>query len=182
MREYSTISALVKSGDQYRIFQTQAFSIRSLVIILTRYSPQAKIINIKYGDFSCPCPRWTNEYQPCEEEENLLPTNTKYTREELLRLFDFRTAINIHYYQCHQTAKYPSKNPFKGIRLWHVSEFKHKITKHPFFINDEENTEDSSILRYYEGRRISKYINGEKVEGYYLTSPRIIEENMAEDE
>ena len=181
MKEYTTISTLVKSGNKYRIFQTQAYSIRALCIILTRYSPQAEIITVKYGDFDCPCPNWDDTYQPCDEE-NSLPIHTKFTREELLRQFDYRTAINIHYAKCHQTGKYPSKSPFKGVRPWNKEEFKHEVNKHPFFIKDEENDMGSDILKYYEGKRIDRLINGEEVYGYYLTSARIIKENAEEDE
>lgn len=180
MYEYATISTLVKSGEKYRIFQTNAFSIRALVIALGRFSPQAEIIAVKYGRFDCPCPKWDKDYQPCEEE-NSFPINTKYTREELLRNFDYRTAINIHYFQCFRDLKYPSKSPFKGVRPWKVEEFAHKWTGHPFFVRDAENPEGADILRYFEGKRISKYMNGEQVEGYYLTEPRITEENY-EDE
>ena len=40
----------------------------------------------------------------------------------------------------------------------------------------------SDILKYYEGKRIERLINGEEVYGYYLTSARIIKENAEEDE
>lgn len=182
MKEYTTISTLVRSGNKYRIFQTQAYSIRALVIILRRYSPQAEIINVKYGDFACPCPDWEEDYEPCQEEENLLPIHSIYTREELLRSFDYRTAINIHYAYCHQKQKYPSKSPFKGVRPWNKEEFKQEINKHPFFIKDEENDMGSDILKYYEGKRIDRLVNGEEVYGYYLTSARIMKENAEEDE
>lgn len=165
------ISTLVRCDNQYRIFQTNSFSIRALVIILTRYSPNAEILRIKYGDFQCPCPKWTEDYEPCSEE-NCLPIAHKYTKADLLRTFDYRTAINIHYYQCFVDGKYPSKNPFKGVKCWLESDYD-TIQWHPFFMM--ENDCGPNILCLYEGKYINRYLNGEKVKGYYCTSPRIID-------
>ena len=174
-QKYPVISVLVKSGGKYRIFQTNAYTIRSLVVMLQRYNGNYRIVSMKYGEYGCPCPNWDAEYEPCEETD-LFPSNSAYDEPgDLLRKYDYRTAINLLYARDSSYGKYPSKAPFKGVKCWRHGECtQFENRRYPFFIPCDEDNGD--CLKYFDGRLISRYIDGEEIRGYYVTAPRIIEE------
>lgn len=181
VKRYPTISVTVKSGDYIRVYKTNAFTIRALVVMMQRYNPQWEILAVKNGEFKTDYPNWTHikEYSPEEEDHmDLIDHHPLDDKADLLRNNDYRTAINKYYCICASKGQYPSKSPFKGIRFWAPFEFPMKINYHPFFIPDDTPGITADVLRYYEGRRLSKMLNGEKVEGYYLTSPRIIDDDQ----
>lgn len=173
---YPVISVLVQSGDYFRIFTTTSFSCRALVTLLWRYNPNYQILAVKYGEFACDCPRWEKDYEMCEED-GLLPINERYTREELLRNFDFRTAVNLFYIYCSQDGKYPAKSPFKGVKCWTPEEFAFVVHERPIFVPQEQCFEGDDVFKYYDGKWIERWMNGEKRSGYYLTEARITNEN-----
>lgn len=174
-QKYPIISVLVENAARKRrIFQTNAYTMRSLIVMLERYAGDFRIISWKYGNYNCPCPNWDQNYEPCDEE-GLMPASTDLTKAELLRKYDYRTAMNMVYCLDAFDGRYPSKSPFRGVKVWHRgdhSQFANR--RYPFFIPCEEDGGD--CLRLFEGRLIERIIDGEKVRGYYITAPRIMEE------
>lgn len=180
---YPVISVLVQSADYYRIFTTTSFSCRAIVTMLGRYAnPEGhKILAVKYGEFTCDCPKWAKDYTPCyDEEENCLPIHDRYTKEQLLRKFDYRTAVNMFYVYCLQENRYPAKSPFKGVKCWQPEEFEFVVHERPIFIPADQCYEGDDVFKYYDGKWVERWLNGEKRSGYYLTEARITNENNNE--
>jgi hypothetical protein len=96
----------------------------------------------------------------------------------LLENFQYRKALNLWYIYAAKNKIYPSKQPFTGVQVtavpdWIINDI--GICEHPTFISDENNPYISKedILKWYDGRRYDRMINGYKAEGYLLEKIRI---------
>lgn len=196
MKRYGKISLLVQSGEFYRVFETESFSIRPAVVHLQRYSSNYKIVAVCYGDF-LGCPADNKNWKRCKitgvyyrgdiiylprVEKNPTQQAIERSKAWLLQNWDYRTAVNMWYVYAATNNIYPSKTPFAGIAI--DGEFSPVPTElynilgrceRPRFLPDNANPlpEKWDVLRWYEGRRIERMINGEKVEGYLLRGCRI---------
>ena len=189
MKQYSTISIIVKSGDNYRVFTTESFTIRPAVNILQRYNPDYSILAVKDGEFpegiQADNTGWTN-MAPLEADTMMqmaemsgvyeIPADRWNYRRMLLENFPYRKAMNLWYVHCAKNGIYPSKQPFKGVYADVPEWVKKEIgtCEHHTFISDENNPyiDKSDVLKWYEGRRIEKMIGGHSVQGYLLTKIR----------
>lgn len=179
------ISAIVRSGDYWRIFTTESFTIRALVIHLTRYCPDYEIMAIRYGVY--PTQLLDNmEWRKLEKEE---VTALSVYFNDFANIGDkeaiigsnapYRDALNIWYIKCAQNREYPSKTPFKGVQIQHIP-FEAAIeygtcVEHPFFVSDEDTiyTSPSDILNHYDGKRLERTIGGRQVKGYLIEKCRL---------
>lgn len=174
---HSQIIVQVSTCAGFRVFTTKSFTIRTLIVHLQRYCGKYDIISVSYGNYYGPS-EWSDklDYIPTELELN----NTE-TKQELLENHDYRDALNLYYMQCAKNGIYPSKSPFRGIKTRLPEDaYVYGDIKHPLFVPDNQSPYhyESNILSFYEGRYISRMVQGEEVSGYLLTSSRrIIEEN-----
>ena len=182
MKQYKPIVVLVKSDDRYRVFVTKSFTIRSIVVMLQRYNPNYQIQSVSYGEYDGPS-EWSEKKPILTSHFDVYNDNTE---KELLEKFGYRDAMNYYYIQCAYCNCYPSKRPFRGVKtdLPKDNYYYGEIT-YPMFIRDEENPYENieDVLCCYDGQRLDKYINGELVNGYLLTSCRKNNaENLFENE
>lgn len=174
---HSQIIVQVSTCAGFRVFTTKSFTIRTLIVHLQRYCGKYDIISVSYGNYYGPS-EWSDklDYIPTELELN----NTE-SKKELLENHDYRDALNLYYMQCAKNGIYPSKSPFRGIKTRLPEDaYVYGDIKHPLFVPDNQSPYhyESNILSFYEGRYISKMLNGEEVSGYLLTSSRrITDEN-----
>lgn len=174
---HSQIIVQVSTCAGFRVFTTKSFTIRTLIVHLQRYCGKYDIISVSYGNYYGKS-EWseTLDYIPTELELN----NTE-TKQELLEKHDYRDALNLYYMQCAKKGIYPSKSPFRGVKTRLPEDaYVYGDIKHPLFVPDNQSPyhHESDILSFYEGRYISKMLNGEEVSGYLLTaSRRITDEN-----
>lgn len=199
MKQYPPISVLARSGDYWRVFITQSFSIRPIVNYLQRFNPSYSIVYVKYGYFPSEIQptntKWT-ELTPEEvlqmteiitEDEMFEPIpDMPNFKEYLLANYDYRTALSTYYWYTANYSIYPSKAPFSGVENYDIPDDIYELVgpcDHLFFISDDDNPLENSwdILRWYEGRRISRRINGVLVEGYLLSGPRFEIEDEDEE-
>ena len=177
MKKHLPIVVQVQINGNYRVFVTRSFTIRTLIVSLQRYAGKYDIISVSYGNYYGPS-EWSDklDYIPTELEID----NTE-SKQELLENHDYRDALNLYYMQCAKNGIYPSKSPFRGIKTRLPEDaYVYGDIKHPLFIPDNQSPYhyESNILSFYEGRYISKMLNGEEVSGYLLTaSRRITDEN-----
>lgn len=181
-----TISVIVKSGQWWRIFTTESFSIRALVVHLNRYCPDYSIEGIRYGEY--PLDIIDNrQWRKINKEDFpvLLPYLIPFskflgTKEAILGSnCQYRDAINIYYVACSQNRQYPPKRPFTGVPVEHIP-FEAAVAygtviDHPIFVSDEESVyaEPSDILKHYDGKRIERTVRGKKVKGYLIERCRL---------
>ena len=195
MKSYSPMSVLVRSGEYWRVFTTESFSIRPIVNHLQRYNPNYTIIAIKYGYFPSEIIPNNTSWQKLTNDEEMATLNIVMEEEifnitpsvpnlktHLLEHYPFRTALSMFYRYAAERAIYPSKSVFRGVEVSDIPEWLiaqmgrcERLT----FVSDTDNPyiEKSDILKYYDGRRIERMINGQKVSGYLLDNPRITIEN-----
>lgn len=174
---HSQIIVQVSTCAGFRVFTTKSFTIRTLIVHLQRYCGKYDIISVSYGNYYGKS-EWseTLDYIPTE-----LELNNEETKQELLENHDYRDALNLYYMQCAKNGIYPSKSPFRGIKTRLPEDaYVYGDIQHPLFVPDNQSPYhyESNILSFYEGRYISKMLNGEEVSGYLLTaSRRITDEN-----
>lgn len=192
MKKYSPISVLVESGEKYRVFTTESFSIRPITNHLQRYNPDFKIVMARYGFFPAEIKANNSGWITLTESEranaenmcsnDLIALKGNYgqekEREWLLESLPYRTALTTWYMYAAQHGIYPQKNPFSGVQVSYVPEEIVKIIgtcEHPTFVADKDNPLErkEDILKWYDGKRIEKYVNGYKAEGYLLEKIRI---------
>lgn len=200
MTHYRKISVLVEASGMYRVYTTQCFTIRPITNLLFRFTPKYRIIAVIDGQFPSHFPadneKWRRlskskvaEMQSILENENVysidsLPeTNSK---SYLLENFPYRKALNLWYIYAAKNKIYPSKQPFYGVQVKAVPEWIIKeigMCEHPTFISDENNPyiSNEDILRWYDGRRYDKMVNGYMASGYMLEKIRIQTSKTDED-
>ena len=179
------ISVIVKSGEWWRIFTSEAYSIRSIIVHLNRYCPDYQIMAIRYGFY--PTKLLSNlEWRKLEKAE---VTALKVyfhdfsnigTKEQILSTTaPYRDKVNLYYIKCSIERAYPSKTPFRGIAVNSIpyeasAEYGSRV-EHPFFVADADSiyTEPSDILNHYDGKRVDKVICGETVKGYLIEKCRL---------
>lgn len=190
-KDYEAVSALVRSGDKWRVFITSAsFTIRPLVVYLQRYNPDFEIVAVKYGYFPSGIPACNTQWTKLSNSEALSmteriaiddvfkkPLDITNLKPYLLENYPYRKAINLWYWFVAEHAIYPGKNPFKGVKVSNVPEWLRKqVGNCEFltFLSDEDNPyiEKADILKWYDGRPIERMYNGQKVKGYILTECR----------
>lgn len=180
-----TISVIVKSGPYWRIFTTESFSCRAIIVHLNRYCPDYEIVSMRYGEYPIDIidnKQWRKVSK--EDLPVLLPYFQPFSRigsrEALLAAgAPFRDIMNLHYIKCSQNREYPSKRPFSGIAVDHIPfeaacMYGTKVD-HPFFVADDKSvyTAPSDILLHYDGKRIEKTVQGKKVKGYLIDRCRL---------
>lgn len=201
MQKYSPISVLVRSCDSYwRVFTTESYSIRPIVNHCQRYNPDFQIVKVKYGYFPTEIIPNNTSWQKLDrtEEDNTLQIINEETtfnelpsvnniKQYLLESYDYRTALSMWYIHCANSHIYPSKSVFRGVKVsdipkWLITQT--GLCQRPCFVADKDNPyiSVSDILKYYDGRRIDRMLNGQKVSGYLLDSMRIsVEESDSYD-
>lgn len=194
MKHYNPISILVRSGQYWRVFFTESFTIRPACNHLQRYNPDFRIMSVKYGMFPTNIiPNNTQWVKLTKDEEDELMASIVEDKDTfqpipdvpdlkayLLSTYKYRTALNMWYIHAANSGIYPSKSVFRGVKsnpeYIPISLIKKiGICQHLTFVSDADNPyeDKEDILKYYDGRRIEKMVNGQKVEGYLLDSIRI---------
>lgn len=180
-----TISVIVKSNGYWRIFTTESFTTRALIIHLTRYCPDYEIESIRYGEYDLDIID-NRQWRKVSEEDfpKLLPYLQPFSRigekyELLSSGFAYRDALNLYYIKCAQNREYPSKRPFAGIAVDHIP-FEAAVAygtviEHPFFVSNDESVYEnpSDINLHYDCKRIEKTIKGKKIDGYMVEHCRL---------
>lgn len=192
MTSYHKISVLVRSGEYYRVFQTQCFTIRPITNLFFRFNPTYEVRAVKDGEFPSHFPVDNQEWRQLPKDkiaemsrilegEDLYDLNVpkgEDIKSYLLENFQYRKALNLWYIYAAENNIYPSKQPFYGVQVKAVPEWIIKeigACERPTFLRDEDNPYISKedVLKWYDGRRYDKYINGYKAEGYLLEKIRI---------
>ena len=200
MTRYNPISVLVKSGKHYRIFNTQCFSIRPITNLFFRFNPTYEILAVKDGHFSTQFPvdnqQWrrlpnnkvADMYRILESEDlyKLEIPKGEDIKSYLLENYPYRTALNLWYIYAAKNKIYPSKQPFTGVQVstvpdWIINDI--GLCEHPTFVHDNDNPyiNKEDILKWYDGRRYDKYINGYMASGYLLEKIRMEIQQTDED-
>ena len=186
MKKYKQISVIIESCGKYRLFTTESFTIRPIVVYLQRFNPNFQIFFGVYGKITT-CGEVTNtqwaEKQPLGvkyegETFHTHPAECDNFKKFALENWPYRVALNEYYLFCAKNGIYPSKQPFAGVTVDTIPE---KILnsvgtcERPRFLPDTENpcAEKSDILKWYDGKRIEKYVNGYRAEGYFLQKIRL---------
>jgi len=191
MQKYDPISVLVNSGNKWRVFTTESFTIRPIVNHLQRYNADFNIRKVRYGYFPTEIlpnnTSWTkmtlyevnDMFDVIDEDTNFdtIPS-VPDLKKHLLENYDYRTALSMWYIHCANSHIYPSKSVFRGVKVSDIPDWLITQTgrcQRPCFVSDKDNpyTNVWDILKYYDGRRIDRMINGQKVSGYLLDSMRI---------
>jgi len=192
MTSYHKISVLVRSGEYYRVFQTQCFTIRPITNLFFRFNPTYEVRAVKDGEFPSHFPVDNQEWRqlPTDkiaEMSRILEGEDLYRldvpegediKSYLLENFQYRKALNLWYIYAAKEGIYPSKQPFYGVEVKAVPEWILNdigMCEHPTFISDENNPyiNKEDVLKWYDGRRYDKYVNGYKASGYLLGKIRI---------
>lgn len=174
VEEFREIAVIVKSGEKMRLFTTNRFSIRGMVIHLQRYNHDAKIIKMGYLTA-----------QPTVTNEKWIDFKEVDTSGWLLPFVgvSYREMVNEIYKNNLNNAEYPSKSVLRGVNImgmYPITQLEREIgleLVHPVFVSDEyliekQIGEPANVLQWYEGKRISRRHNGELRKGYYLTRNR----------
>lgn len=192
MTRYHKISVLARSGEYYRVFQTQCFTIRPITNLFFRFNPTYEVRAVKDGEFPSHFPvdnqQWRRlpknkiaEMSRILEGEDLYDLSVpkgEDIKSYLLENFQYRKALNLWYIYAAENKIYPSKQPFYGVQVKAVPEWIIKeigACERPTFLRDEDNPYISKedVLKWYDGRRYDKYVNGYKASGYLLEKIRI---------
>lgn len=192
MTSYHKISVLVRSGEYYRVFQTQCFTIRPITNLFFRFNPTYEVRAVKDGEFPSHFPvdnqQWRRlpknkiaEMSRILEGEDLYDLSVpkgEDIKSYLLENYPYRTALNLWYIYAAKNKIYPSKQPFYGVQVKEIPEWVIKqigACERPTFLRDEDNPYISKedVLKWYDGRRYDKYVNGYKASGYLLEKIRI---------
>lgn len=191
MTHYKKISVLVRSGEYYRVFQTQCFSIRPITNLFFRFNPTYEVRAVKDGEFPSHFPVDNQEWRQLPKDKiaemsrilegeklyDLTVPEVEDIKSYLLENFQYRKALNLWYIYAAENKIYPSKQPFYGVQVKEVPEWVIKeigMCEHPTFISDENNPYifKEDILKWYDGRRYDKMINGYMASGYLLEKIR----------
>lgn len=184
------VNIYLQSNRKYRIFSTAQFTIRDLIVQISRYNPSVEAIAIWYSESPLELNANNEKWKSLSEEELLADVeqiNESGNRIELLhsndkssylKRYDYRTALNVYFVYCLETGTYPIKNPFDGVKISgkmprNISS-RIAINHFPAFLKDDENPfyYFSDILLYYDGRRVERTWRGEPIKGYLLTCSR----------
>lgn len=180
MKEYKSLTIIVRSGSKYRAFTTQSFSIRAFVVMLQRYNPDYQIVDYYEG----PCmhsaisnDKWVTipTYLPIADMMALTQFNCVdgYIQE----CTSYREAINRWYLKCSEMGIYPQKRPDRGCHKKTVtnaiydSVCKASITAGCLsFIPDAQSPFDNpeDVLLYFNGKRYTAIHNADEIEGYVI--------------
>ena len=200
MTHYNKISVLVRSGEYYRVFLTQCFSIRPITNLFFRFNPTYEVRAVKDGEFPSHFPVDNQQWRRLpknkiaemsrilvgEDLYDLSIPNGEDIKSYLLENYPYRKALNMWYMYAAKNKIYPSKQPFYGVQVkevpdWIINEI--GICEHPTFIHDDTNPyiNKEDILKWYDGRRYDKYINGYMASGYLLDKIRIETSKTDED-
>lgn len=190
MKQYSPISVLVRSGDNWRVFITKSFSIRPITNYLQRFNPNFQIVYVRYGYFPTEIRPSNTGWTLMTDEEVMtmidivvedemfdpIPSVSNL-KEYLLSNYEYRTALSMYYINCTNEGIYPSKAPFVGVKCESVPADIYGLVgdcDRLFYIADHQIPLDNAcdILKWYEGKRIERRINGVMVQGYLLSAPR----------
>lgn len=194
MKKYKQISVIVESCGKYRLFTTESFTIRPIVVYLQRFNPDFSIVFGVYGEITA-CGEVTNtqwtEKKPLGvkyegETFHTHPAECDNLKQYLLENFPYRMALNEWYMYCAENGIYPSKQAFRGVTVEKVPEHIYTVVgecERPRFLPDTENpcAEKSDILKWYNGKRLEKYVNGYRAEGYFLEKIRLEKKNQNEN-
>ena len=187
--KFNPITILVRSGDTFRCFTTQRFTIRHFIRTMQRYGTGQTIVmafdDITPANLQLSEKRWTAMTREQLDEamdfikktRNVLFTNTDkdWSKEQLLTAnITYRQAINIYYCQNANKGLYPNEQPFSDVMVKIRKPIGYNRLERPVFLSDEDNKEPnvSDILKLYTGYRVRKLINGIPVSGYILKSSR----------
>lgn len=178
------ISVIVRSSQYWRVFTTESYSIRSLVVHLNRYCPEYQIVAFRYGLFPTRLlsnTEWRKLTKAAVDE--LRPFFQDFsnigTKEQIMALdAPYRDKINLHYLSCAASRVYPSKRPMRGVAIAYMpyeASIYGTTVEHPFFVADDETiyAEPSDILNHYDGKRLERTVCGKTVKGYLIDRCRL---------
>lgn len=179
-----TISVLVRSGEWWRVFTTESFSIRTIVVHLTRYCPDYRIMAAKYGEYKLKKVSNQSWTRLSDDDVDGLGLRffgeTAQHKEAYIWLQDsYRDAVNLWYIHCANSRLYPGKRPFTGVRVPTIPEYAAYTygtrVERPFFVSDKESIYKvpSDINLHYEAKRVDRTVRGESVSGYLVTACRL---------
>lgn len=175
--EFREIAVLVISQGKQRLFTTNRFTIRGLVIHLQRHNPHFYIKEIGYMNDKVTISNreWTDYHSD-------VPSGIEPFTDEN----SYRELLNMTYANNANMGLYPSKNPFRCKKL---TKNTHPITskigeiKFLTYVDDnfliDNGMEPSDILMYFDGKRITRTHNSITKHGYILTNNR---ENYREND
>lgn len=180
------ISVIVRSGKWWRVFTSEAYSIRSIIVHLNRYCPDYQIVAIRYGFYPT---KLLSNYEWLELSEEEITELSPYfqdfskvigSKEYILSLeAPYRDKVNLYYIACSVRRAYPSKRPFDGVPVEYIP-YEASIAygtsvEHPFFVADADSvySEPSDIMNHYDGKRVQKTVYGQQVSGYVIEHCRL---------
>lgn len=178
------ISVIVRSFSFYRVFTTESYSIRSLVVHLNRYCPEYQIVAFRYGLFTTKTlsnTEWRelNHYQVADISQYMQDFSRIGSKEQIMAMdAPYRDKINLYYLSCAASRVYPSKRPMRGVAIAYMpyeASVYGTTVEHPFFVADEETiyAEPSDILNHYDGKRLERTVCGKTVKGYLIERCRL---------
>lgn len=190
MNEYKPYTIVVRSGEKYRAFTTQQFSVRAFVVALQRYNPDFQILDAYDGenyDERITNDEWKTiegEYRP----KNNMSTLTCYAGIDgyIRNAANYRDAITCYYLWCAKEGIYPVKRPDKGVERRPIPEelmekIEPKLIRggNLYFLKDADNPFDrkEDVLLFYDGRRYTATRDAESIDGYILTKNKEENEN-----